>query len=119
MFVGWVHGRWALIKSTVQQQNLGNVLLQATKKADTDSNFIKSVWTSSHIGWTSLDAIGDSRGILLWSKPNFSIKKVIQAHFFVPIHVFIADAFSFWLLAIFMGIPEMNSVIIFSTSCMT
>ncbi|KAE8648339.1 hypothetical protein Csa_023126 [Cucumis sativus] len=65
-----VHGlnSWkkrALVKRSLQQQNPSIVLLQETKLDDTDSNIIKSIWSSPLIGWTTLDMIdtlGDGPG---------------------------------------------------------
>lgn len=65
-----VHGlnSWkkrALVKRSLQQQNPSIVLLQETKLDDTDSNIIKSIWSSPLIGWTTLDMIDTLGGLLI------------------------------------------------------
>lgn len=51
-----------MVKKLIQNHNRGIVLLQETKLASVDSLLIKSIWSSTFIGWTSLDAI-DSSGV--------------------------------------------------------
>ena len=92
-------GSWRkcpLIKKTLHQSNLGIVFLQETKKSEIDNYLVKSLWSSSHISWASLDLIGASGGILvLRSEPEFSVREVIQGHFYVFVHVLTVDGFSF------------------------
>ena len=96
-----VHGlnSWkkrALVKRSLQQQNPSIVLLQETKLDDTDSNIIKSIWSSPLIGWTTLDMIDTLGGLLiLWRTPDFVVLEVIQSLYTVSIHISLADGFSF------------------------
>lgn len=91
-----------MVKKLIQQHNPSIVFLQETKLSSVDSLLIKSIWSFAFIGWTSLDAIDLSGGILiLWSEPDFSILKVIQGHFSISIYVLLANGYSFWLIAIY------------------
>lgn len=92
----------ALIKNLIQQQNPNLVLIQETKKSSITSTLIKYIWSSSHIGWSSLDSVGASGGILiLWRDLDFTIRETIQGLYSLSIHIVLADDFDFWLLAIY------------------
>lgn len=90
------------IKKTILKHNPNFVLIQETKRNKIDRHIIKSIWSSSNIGWASLDAAGSAGGILiLWSDPDFKIGEIVQGQFSVSLHVTLSDDFSFWLSSIY------------------
>lgn len=57
------------IKKFIQKHCPDIVLLQETKLQQTDESIIKSLWSSKDIGWTQIDAVGSSGGVItLWDE---------------------------------------------------
>lgn len=70
------------IKKFVQNHSLDVVCLQETKIQPFDPSLIKSLWSSKDIGWSTIDALGKSGGILImWNEGRISVKEVIKGVF--------------------------------------
>lgn len=78
----------ALVKRLLQQHNPNIVLLQETK-LDATGSLIKSIWSSAFTGWSALDAIDTSGGLLiLWHLPDFTVHEVIHGLYIMYLSTF-------------------------------
>lgn len=67
------------VKRSITRLNSDLVLIQETKKIDIDQLLIKELWSSKNIGWSFVDTIGKSRGILtMWDESNIVIVEVLK-----------------------------------------
>ncbi|TYK17414.1 hypothetical protein E5676_scaffold434G002760 [Cucumis melo var. makuwa] len=87
-----VHGlnpwkKRTIVKRLIQQHNPSIVLLQETKLPDTDSFLVKSIGSFAIIGWSEIDAIDTSDGLILRSAPDFTVHDVIQGLYIVSIQL--------------------------------
>lgn len=55
----------ALVKDLLSRVNLDLVCLQEARLAGFDRRLVKSIWSSHHVGWISLDAFNSANSILL------------------------------------------------------
>lgn len=60
----------ALVKDLISSVNPDSVILQETKLAKVDRRLVKSIWSSRHVAWLSLDASNSAGGIILMWKEN-------------------------------------------------
>lgn len=95
-----VHGlnpwkKRTIVKRLIQQHNPSIVLLQETKLPDTDSFLVKSIGSFAIIGWSEIDAIDTSDGLILRSAPDFTVHDVIQGLYIVSIQVSMASLSGF------------------------
>lgn len=60
----------ALIKDLLSRENPDLVILQESKLTKVDRGMIKSVWSSRHVGWVTLEAMGSVGGILIMWKES-------------------------------------------------
>lgn len=79
-----------MIKDLLNKTNATFVILQETKLADNDRQFIKSIWSSRNIAWASLDAINKVGDILiLCNDPSTQVDEVIEGSHFLSWMVFL------------------------------
>lgn len=83
------------IKNFVQNHCPDMVCLQETKIQRFDPSMIKSLWSSKDIGWSTIDAIGKSGGILMmWDEVCICVKEVIKGGH--TLSILILAYFSLW-----------------------
>lgn len=86
------HLKRILIKEQLVKFCLDIVILQETKVSKMNRRIVKSIWSSKHIGWVALDAVGTvgARGILImWREEVIVVCDAIQGVFSISIHFLI------------------------------
>ena len=67
------------VKRSLKRLNPELVLIQETKKDIIDMVLVKELWCSKDIGWSFVDAIGRSGGILtMWDESKISVIEVLK-----------------------------------------
>lgn len=75
------------------------MILQETKSSFIDKRFIKLLWNSKNVGWSSLNVVGSLGGILiLWNDPSFAILDAIEGAYTLSLHINLADDCSFLVI---------------------
>lgn len=68
----------ALVKDLLVKFN-PDVILQESKLDEVDRRIVKSLWSSRHVGWVALNAIGSSSSILIiWKEENIIVVDTIK-----------------------------------------
>lgn len=67
------------IKRLLQKLNPDLVLIQETNRDTFDMDVIKALWSLKDVGWSFVEAFGESGGILtMWDESKISVSEVLK-----------------------------------------
>ena len=91
-----------VIKRSLKRLNPDLVLIQETKKDSIDINIIKELWSSKDIGWSFVEAIGRSGGMLtMWDESKVSVIEVLKGGYSLSVKCLTTSKKCCWITNVY------------------
>lgn len=91
-----------VVKRSIKRLNPNLVLIQETKKDIIDLVLVKELWSYKDIGWSFVEAIGRSGGILtMWDESKISVAQVLKGGYSLTVKCLTINKKSFWITNVY------------------